>query len=73
MAPRLSATPPSTRSLEGVDEDHEPFPIPMTRTAKPARLAAALFLFLAAACNTTPDKRLLQYLNTAGFGNRCMG
>ena len=26
-----------------------------------------------AACNTSPDKRLLQYLNTDGFGNRYRG
>ncbi|MBI5363156.1 MAG: polysaccharide biosynthesis/export family protein [Planctomycetes bacterium] len=40
-----------------------------------ARLAAALLLLLviAAGCNTMPDKRTLQYLNTDGFGNRYTG
>lgn len=39
------------------------------------RLAAALavLLLLAAGCNTMPDKRALQYLNTDGFGNRYTG
>jgi protein involved in polysaccharide export with SLBB domain len=39
------------------------------------RLAAGLVLLvlLAAGCNSTPDKRALQYLNTDGFGNRYTG
>jgi protein involved in polysaccharide export with SLBB domain len=32
-----------------------------------------LSLCLLAACNTSPDKRLLQYLNEEGFGNRYTG
>ena len=30
-------------------------------------------LFALSACNTMPDKRILQYLNTDGFGNRYQG
>ena len=33
----------------------------------------ALCACLFAACNTTPDKRIVQYLNTDGFGNRYQG
>lgn len=33
----------------------------------------ALVCALATGCNTTPDKRVLQYLNTDGFGNRYTG
>jgi protein involved in polysaccharide export with SLBB domain len=33
----------------------------------------ALLLCVLSACNTTPDKRILQYLNTDGFGNRYQG
>jgi protein involved in polysaccharide export with SLBB domain len=44
---------------------------------KPLRARAAwlLALLLAglASCNTMPDKRVLQYLNTSGFGNRYAG
>ena len=40
-------------------------------------LFSKLFLVLLAcgfaSCNTTPDKRALQYLNTSGFGNRYTG
>jgi len=34
---------------------------------------SACVLVALAACNTTPDKRILQYLNTDGFGNRYTG
>lgn len=34
---------------------------------------ASLILLLTAACSSTPDKRVLQYLNTQGFGNRYTG
>jgi protein involved in polysaccharide export with SLBB domain len=34
---------------------------------------AACVLLLLSACNTMPDKRVLQYLNTEGFGNRYFG
>ena len=48
------------------------------RLRAPAALAAlralaVLVAFLLAACNTTPDKRVLQYLNTDGFGKRYAG
>lgn len=33
----------------------------------------ALALIVMASCNAAPDKRLLQYLNTDGFGNRYIG
>jgi protein involved in polysaccharide export with SLBB domain len=39
-----------------------------------SRLAALLLLVCASAsCRTAPDKRILQYLNTDGFGNRYTG
>jgi protein involved in polysaccharide export with SLBB domain len=34
---------------------------------------AACVLLLLSVCNTMPDKRVLQYLNTEGFGNRYIG
>jgi len=37
------------------------------------RRPAALLLSLLAACSSYPDKRLLQYLNTDGFGKRYTG
>jgi protein involved in polysaccharide export with SLBB domain len=37
------------------------------------RLLAVGALFALSACNTMPDKRILQYLNTDGFGNRYQG
>lgn len=39
---------------------------------RPSLLGLALAL-LVAACTTSPDKRVLQYLNTEGFGNRYSG
>jgi protein involved in polysaccharide export with SLBB domain len=49
----------------------------MSPNALPCRLALlALLLFVGlgpAACNVAPDKRLLQYLNTDGFGWRYSG
>jgi protein involved in polysaccharide export with SLBB domain len=36
-------------------------------------LWSAFLLLLLASCTTTPDKRVLQYLNTHGFGNRYTG
>ena len=45
----------------------------MTTCRTLARRAAALLLLGLAACNATPDKRVLQYLNTDGFGNRYTG
>ncbi|HVS11741.1 MAG TPA: polysaccharide biosynthesis/export family protein [Planctomycetota bacterium] len=47
----------------------------MTTTAPTARLLAlAALLVLCASCKSTaPDKRLLQYLNDKGFGNRYTG
>jgi protein involved in polysaccharide export with SLBB domain len=44
----------------------------MSRTA-PMRFILAAGLLLLAACNNAPDKRILQYLNTDGFGNRYTG
>jgi protein involved in polysaccharide export with SLBB domain len=45
------------------------------RTAAMCRLLFVLALVgaLATGCNTMPDKRVLQYLNTDGFGNRYTG
>jgi len=45
----------------------------MTPVPRSALLWAALGLLALAACRTSPDKRLLQYLNTSGFGNRYTG
>lgn len=45
----------------------------MPHPRSPWKPVAGLALALAAACNTAPDKRLLQYLNTDGFGNRYVG
>ena len=44
-------------------------------TQIPTRLAwlALLVGLLFASCNSMPDKRILQYLNTDGFGNRYQG
>jgi protein involved in polysaccharide export with SLBB domain len=41
----------------------------------PSPYPTLLVFFLAglSACNSAPDKRLLQYLNTDGFGNRYVG
>jgi len=36
-------------------------------------LVGLLLGFVLAGCNATPDKRVLQYLNTDGFGNRYSG
>lgn len=36
-------------------------------------LLAAILCFAFASCSTSPDKRILQYLNTDGFGNRYTG
>lgn len=36
-------------------------------------LLGVLVCLVAAGCNATPDKRILQYLNTEGFGNRYTG
>jgi protein involved in polysaccharide export with SLBB domain len=38
-----------------------------------SRLAVLFFVCLSAACSSAPDKRILQYLNTDGFGNRYTG
>jgi len=45
----------------------------MTAHAKPLYRLALLGLCFLTACNTYPDKRLLQYLNTDGFGKRYTG
>jgi len=37
------------------------------------KLALGLTLVLVTACTSSPDKRVLQYLNTDGFGNRYTG
>lgn len=47
--------------------------LPMTLQDKCVQRLAVLFLAALSACNTTPDKRILQYLNTEGFGNRYTG
>ncbi len=39
----------------------------------PRALLALCLVGLLSACNATPDKRALQYLNTDGFGNRYSG
>ena len=38
-----------------------------------SKLILVLTVCCVASCNTTPDKRALQYLNTDGFGNRYTG
>lgn len=43
------------------------------RPSSAAALLAALLALVLAGCNATPDKRVLQYLNTDGFGNRYSG
>jgi len=67
----------STRSADGYEDPPASAAVLSTppMTLIPARLVAlALFLLaLATGCNTTPDKRVLQYLNTDGFGNRYTG
>jgi protein involved in polysaccharide export with SLBB domain len=45
----------------------------MHRSRVPAALALVLLVLGFASCTTTPDKRLLQYLNQEGFGNRYSG
>lgn len=42
-------------------------------TKRLARLAVLAACLLSFACSTAPDKRLLQYLNTQGFGSRYTG
>jgi protein involved in polysaccharide export with SLBB domain len=47
---------------------------PPQSPASPVRILLwALLGLMLAACNATPDKRVLQYLNTDGFGNRYTG
>jgi protein involved in polysaccharide export with SLBB domain len=41
--------------------------------SRTVQLLCAAALFALSACNTMPDKRVLQYLNTSGFGNRYQG
>lgn len=41
--------------------------------SRTAWLLCTAALFALSACNTMPDKRVLQYLNTSGFGNRYVG
>ncbi len=47
------------------------------KRVSPARRASLVLLsllgFCLVSCNATPDKRVLQYLNTDGFGNRYSG
>lgn len=38
-----------------------------------ARILGVLLVILLAGCKSSPDKRLIQYLNTDGFGNRFSG
>lgn len=45
----------------------------MIETAQRLRLLAAVVLVLLTACSTQPDKRILQHLNTAGFGKSYTG
>jgi protein involved in polysaccharide export with SLBB domain len=45
----------------------------MSLKKKPVLIAALLLAGFAFACDSTPDKRLLQNLNTQGFGNRYSG
>ena len=45
----------------------------MTLLPSPMKLLAGLALCALTACHSAPDKRLLQYLNTDGFGNRYVG
>jgi len=44
----------------------------MVRTS-PKTLLGVLLLAVLTSCNSAPDKRLLQYLNQQGFGNRYVG
>lgn len=46
--------------------------VPMRHPWLP-RLVLLLLCATSAACNTAPDKRILQYLNTQGFGKRYSG
>src|SRR5687768_5394520 len=53
-----------------------PLPFPMIPALYRTKLSVALVLLLAcfASCSSTsPDKRLLQYLNQEGFGKRYTG
>lgn len=43
------------------------------RSGRLAPLVSLLLAFVLAGCATSPDKRVLQYLNTYGFGNRYTG
>ena len=45
----------------------------MTSTSLRLAWLLALVGLLLPSCNTMPDKRILQYLNTDGFGNRYQG
>jgi protein involved in polysaccharide export with SLBB domain len=46
---------------------------PMNSLQHSARLLGVLLVILLAGCKSSPDKRLIQYLNTDGFGNRFSG
>lgn len=45
----------------------------MPSSPLPHKPLAILLIAVLASCNVSPDKRLLQYLNTDGFGNRYIG
>ena|SRR5688572_10071010 len=49
------------------------FPLYRTKLSVALALFAGLFVLLAGCSSTSPDKRLLQYLNQEGFGNRYTG
>lgn len=63
------------QALETMQRSHaHPRPRPGSRAAAHRLLLAlAAAIFLSACVSNAPDKRLLQYLNTSGFGNRYTG
>ncbi len=67
----MSTTPASTADERSTID--LPLPHAMNPTHRCLALLAALACLVFASCNATPDKRILQYLNTDGFGNRYTG
>jgi protein involved in polysaccharide export with SLBB domain len=67
----------STPAADGYEDPPTPSAVtsPQPMTLIPVRFVALALLVLAFAtgCSTAPDKRVLQYLNTDGFGNRYTG
>lgn len=61
------------RDGPGTPPEAPPSPYRMKSLPQAARLLLALLVVLSVGCKASPDKRLLQYLNTDGFGNRYSG